>query len=320
MPTGEVELKVDELHVLSTSTPLPFQLDEENVDESLRQRYRWLDLRRPHMQRNIRTRAHVVRVIRDEMEREGFVDIETPILWKPTPEGARDFVVPSRLQPGHFFALPQSPQIAKQLLVMSGFERYYQIARCFRDEDLRADRLQELTQLDVEMAFPDQDFLFGLMERIVERIWRETIGVELEARRFGACRTTRRCSASASTGPTCASAWRSRRRPRTRAAPSSASSRTRRRSATSPCPKELLALRAAGAREPRALVGREGARLHRLPRRRRGLVADREVPRRTTCSSAGASPATRCSSSPTSRASSPRCSGSCASSSGASSS
>ena len=166
--------------MLSASTPLPFQLDEENVDESLRQRYRWLDLRRPHMQRNIRTRAHVVRIIREEMEREGFVDIETPILWKPTPEGARDFVVPSRLQPGKFFALPQSPQIAKQLLVMSGFERYYQIARCFRDEDLRADRLQELTQLDVEMAFPDQDFLFGLMERIVERIWRETIGVELE--------------------------------------------------------------------------------------------------------------------------------------------
>ncbi len=180
MPTGEVELQVDELGVLSTSTPLPFQLDEENVDEALRQRYRWVDLRRPHMQRNIRTRAHIVRVIRDEMEREGFVDIETPILWKPTPEGARDFVVPSRLQPGRFFALPQSPQIAKQLLVVSGFERYYQIARCFRDEDLRADRLQELTQLDVEMAFPDQDFLFGLMERIVERIWRETIGVELK--------------------------------------------------------------------------------------------------------------------------------------------
>ena len=180
METGEVELFVDELLVLNASTQLPFQLDEDNVDESLRQRYRWLDLRRPHMQRNIRTRAQVVRIIREEMEREGFVDIETPILWKPTPEGARDFVVPSRLQPGTFFALPQSPQIAKQLLVTSGFERYYQIARCFRDEDLRADRLQELTQLDVEMAFPDQDFLFGLIERTVQRIWRETIGVELE--------------------------------------------------------------------------------------------------------------------------------------------
>src|SRR5262249_35615440 len=172
-------LQVQSLRVLSTCTPLPFQLDEENVDEALRQKYRWIDLRRDHMQRNIRVRAQLVRIIREEMEREGFVDIETPILWKPTPEGARDFVVPSRLQPGTFFALPQSPQIAKQLLVTSGFERYYQIARCFRDEDLRADRLQELTQLDVEMAFPDQDYLFALMERIVARIWRELRGVEL---------------------------------------------------------------------------------------------------------------------------------------------
>jgi aspartyl-tRNA synthetase len=180
MPTGEVELQVDELRVLNTCPPLPFQLDEENVDETLRHRYRWIDLRRAHMQRNLRIRAQLVRIIREEMEAEGFVDIETPILWKPTPEGARDFVVPSRLQPGHFFALPQSPQIGKQLLVTSGFERYYQIARCFRDEDLRADRLQELTQLDVEMAFPDQEFLFSLMERIVTRGWKETIGVELQ--------------------------------------------------------------------------------------------------------------------------------------------
>jgi aspartyl-tRNA synthetase len=179
MPTGQVELQVETLRVLSTCPPLPFQLDEENVDEALRQRYRWIDLRRDYMQRNIRIRAQLVRIIREEMEREGFVDIETPILWKPTPEGARDFVVPSRLQKGKFYALPQSPQIAKQLLVISGFERYYQIARCFRDEDPRADRLQELTQLDVEMAFPDREFIFALMERIVERIWRECIGVEL---------------------------------------------------------------------------------------------------------------------------------------------
>ena len=114
------------------------------------------------------------------MEAAGFVDIETPIMGKPTPEGARDFLVPTRLQPGRFFALPQSPQIYKQLLVISGFERYYQIARCFRDEDLRADRLQELTQLDVEMAFPDQEFLFGLMERIVARDLARVRGVELE--------------------------------------------------------------------------------------------------------------------------------------------
>src|SRR5256714_3041003 len=180
LPTGEVELQVDELRVLSTAPPLPFQLEEEGVDETLRIRYRWLDLRREKMQRNIRTRAQLVSIIRREMEAAGFVDIETPIMGKPTPEGARDFLVPTRLQPGRFFALPQSPQIYKQLLVISGFERYYQIARCFRDEDLRADRLQELTQLDVEMAFPDQKFLFALTERIVVRIWRECLGVEVE--------------------------------------------------------------------------------------------------------------------------------------------
>jgi aspartyl-tRNA synthetase len=179
MPTGEVELQVETLRILSRSTPLPFQLDEEGVDETLRIRYRWLDLRREKMQHNIRTRARAVRIIRDEMESAGFVDIETPIMGKPTPEGARDFLVPTRLQKGRFFALPQSPQIYKQLLVISGFERYYQIARCFRDEDLRADRLQELTQLDVEMAFPDQEELFALLERIVARIWRELLDVEL---------------------------------------------------------------------------------------------------------------------------------------------
>ncbi len=180
MKTGEVELQVEELRVLATCPPLPFQLDEDNVDEALRQKYRWIDLRRAQMQRNIRIRAQLVRIIREEMEKEDFVDIETPILWKPTPEGARDFVVPARLQKGKFYALPQSPQIAKQLLVTSGFERYYQIARCFRDEDPRADRLQEWTQLDVEMAFPDREFIFELLERIVQRIWLECIGVELE--------------------------------------------------------------------------------------------------------------------------------------------
>jgi aspartyl-tRNA synthetase len=181
LPTGEVELQVDRLDVLSSSPPLPFQLDEENVDETLRIRYRWLDLRRARMQRNIRTRARMVSIIRAEMEAAGFVDIETPVMGKPTPEGARDFLVPTRLQPGRFFALPQSPQIYKQLLVISGFERYYQIARCFRDEDLRADRLQELTQLDVEMAFPDQELLFELLERTMQRVWRECLDIEVEA-------------------------------------------------------------------------------------------------------------------------------------------
>jgi aspartyl-tRNA synthetase len=180
LPTGEVELQVETLRVISTSPPLPFQLDEEGVDETLRIRYRWIDLRREGMQRNIRTRARAVGAIRREMEAAGFVDIETPIMAKPTPEGARDFLVPTRLQPGRFFALPQSPQIYKQLLVISGFERYYQIARCFRDEDLRADRLQELTQLDIEMAFPDQESLFALTERTMQSVWRDAIGVDVE--------------------------------------------------------------------------------------------------------------------------------------------
>jgi aspartyl-tRNA synthetase len=180
LPTGEVELQVETLRVLSTAPPLPFQLDEDGVDETLRLRYRWLDLRRERMQRNIRTRARAVAAIRREMESAGFVDIETPIMGKPTPEGARDFLVPTRLQPGRFFALPQSPQIYKQLLVISGFERYYQIARCFRDEDLRADRLQELTQLDVEMAFPDQELVYELTERTMRSVWRDCLGVEIE--------------------------------------------------------------------------------------------------------------------------------------------
>ena len=180
LPTGEVELQVDALEILARSTPLPFQLEEEGVDETLRLRYRWLDLRRPKMQRNLRLRSALVSTIRRVMEEAGFMDVETPILFKPTPEGARDFVVPSRLQPGRFFALPQSPQILKQLLVIAGFDRYYQIARCFRDEDLRADRVQEITQLDVEMAFPDREFLFELMERMVQEVWRDTIGAELE--------------------------------------------------------------------------------------------------------------------------------------------
>jgi aspartyl-tRNA synthetase len=179
LPTGQVELQVDTLEIVSRCPPLPFQLDEENVDETLRLRYRWLDLRRPRLQRNIRLRAQMVGVIRRTMEAAEFLDIQTPILFKPTPEGARDFIVPSRLQKGRFYALPQSPQILKQLSVIAGFDRYYQIAICFRDEDLRADRVQEITQLDVEMAFPDQEFIFGLMEQMCVAIWRECIGVEL---------------------------------------------------------------------------------------------------------------------------------------------
>jgi aspartyl-tRNA synthetase len=180
METGEVELAVDELTIVSRSTPLPFQLDEENVDETLRLRYRWLDLRRSKLQRNLSLRARMVGIIRRHMEEAGFLDIQTPILYKSTPEGARDFVVPSRLHKGRFFALPQSPQILKQLTMIAGFDRYYQIAICFRDEDLRADRVQEITQLDVEMAFPEREVLFRLMETMFAAIWRECLGVEIE--------------------------------------------------------------------------------------------------------------------------------------------
>jgi aspartyl-tRNA synthetase len=180
LATGEVELQVDTLEIVSRCPPLPFQLDEENVDETLRLRYRWLDLRRPRLQRNIRLRAQMVAIIRGVMERAEFLDIQTPILFKPTPEGARDFIVPSRLQKGRFYALPQSPQILKQLSIIAGFDRYYQIAICFRDEDLRADRVQEITQLDVEMAFPDREFIFGLMEEMCVAVWGECIGVELD--------------------------------------------------------------------------------------------------------------------------------------------
>ena len=153
MPTGEVELQVDELEIVSRSTPLPFQLDEEGVDETLRLRYRWLDMRTARMQRNLRLSHTVIASIRDTMDRLGFIDVWTPSMTRGTPEGARDFVVPVRLQPGRFFALAQSPQIFKQLCMIGGLDRYYQIATCWRDEDLRADRQFEFRQLDLELAF-----------------------------------------------------------------------------------------------------------------------------------------------------------------------
>jgi aspartyl-tRNA synthetase len=167
LPTGEVEVQVDELEIVSRSEPLPFQLDEENIDENTRLRYRYLDLRSDRMQRNLRLSATVVAAIRRFMDAQGFVDIWTPNLTKATPEGARDFLVPVRLQPGHFFALPQSPQLFKQILMVSGFDRYYQIAVCFRDEDLRADRQFEFRQLDLELAFPTRDDVFRTLEGAV---------------------------------------------------------------------------------------------------------------------------------------------------------
>jgi aspartyl-tRNA synthetase len=167
LPTGEVEVQLDELEILSSSTPLPFQLDDEGVDEPLRLKYRWLDLRRERMQRNLRLSGAVISAIRRRMEELGFVDLWTPSLIKGTPEGARDFLVPVRLQPGNFFALAQSPQVYKQLFVIGGFDRYYQIATCWRDEDLRADRQFEFRQLDVEMAFAEREDVLDVLEQAV---------------------------------------------------------------------------------------------------------------------------------------------------------
>jgi aspartyl-tRNA synthetase len=177
MDTGEVELYVDELEIVSRSVPLPFQLEEEGVDETLRLRYRWLDLRTERMQRNLRLSATVVSAIRRRMEELGFMDLWTPNLTRATPEGARDFLVPVRLQPGSFFALPQSPQLFKQLFMIAGFDRYYQFATCFRDEDLRADRQFEFRQLDVELAFADREDVLAVLEEAVRATF-EALGRE----------------------------------------------------------------------------------------------------------------------------------------------
>jgi len=167
LPTGEIEVQVDELEIVSRSDPLPFQLDEEDVDEVVRLRYRYLDLRRDRMQRNLRLSASVIASIRRTMDEQGFVDVWTPSMTRGTPEGARDFLVPVRLQPGKFFALAQSPQLFKQLFMVGGLDRYYQIATCWRDEDLRADRQFEFRQLDLELAFPVREDVLDVLERVV---------------------------------------------------------------------------------------------------------------------------------------------------------
>jgi aspartyl-tRNA synthetase len=181
LPTGGVEVTADSVEVLSASAPLPFQIEGQqgDVDEQTRLRYRYLDMRRAEAAKAMRTRAQMTRVIRQVMDEHGFLDIETPTLTRSTPEGARDFLVPCRLQPGTWYALPQSPQLFKQLLMVAGFERYYQIARCYRDEDLRADRQPEFTQLDVELSFLDEEDVYGLIEELIPRVWRDVLDVEI---------------------------------------------------------------------------------------------------------------------------------------------
>ncbi len=178
LASGQIELLAREIEVLNRADPIPFQLDEE-VKEETRLKFRYIDLRREEMQKRLRLRHAVTRAMRDYLDGHGFVDIETPMLTKATPEGARDYLVPSRTQAGKFFALPQSPQIFKQLLMMAGFDRYYQIVRCFRDEDLRADRQPEFTQLDIETSFLTRDEITGLMEGLVREIFQKVLGVKL---------------------------------------------------------------------------------------------------------------------------------------------
>ena len=179
IPTGEIEVLASEIKILNSSKPIPFQLDSMETSEEVRLKYRYLDLRRDEMQKRLRLRSKVTHFMRDFMDNNDFLDIETPFLTKATPEGARDYLVPSRTHEGNFFALPQSPQLFKQLLMMSGFERYYQIVKCFRDEDLRADRQPEFTQLDVETSFMNEDEITSLMEEMIRGLFKEVGNIDL---------------------------------------------------------------------------------------------------------------------------------------------
>ncbi|HOP18057.1 MAG TPA: aspartate--tRNA ligase, partial [Gammaproteobacteria bacterium] len=179
LSTGEIEVLGQELEILNRAETPPFQLDDDDTSEELRLRHRYIDLRRPVMQQRMMLRALSTRTLRRYLDEHGFLDIETPMLTKATPEGARDYLVPSRVHAGKFFALPQSPQLFKQLLMMSGMDRYYQIVRCFRDEDLRADRQPEFTQLDLEMSFMSEDEIMTLMEGMIRELFDTALGIAL---------------------------------------------------------------------------------------------------------------------------------------------
>ncbi|MBN2678696.1 aspartate--tRNA ligase [Acidithiobacillus montserratensis] len=179
MPSGKVELMAARIDILNRSEPVPFPLDEEDIAENLRLKYRYLDLRRPEMLARLRLRHQITRYVRRYLDDAGFMDIETPVLTRSTPEGARDYLVPSRTQPGHFFALPQSPQLFKQLLMVAGMDRYYQITKCFRDEDLRADRQPEFTQIDMEASFVDEEAVMVIAEPMIRGLFADVLGVEL---------------------------------------------------------------------------------------------------------------------------------------------
>lgn len=180
--TGEVELLADEISIFSESDPIPFALDDPNINENVRLKYRYLDLRRPVLQHNLMIRSKVCKIIRDYLDANGFIEVETPMLGKSTPEGARDYLVPSRVNPNTFYALPQSPQLYKQLLMIAGYDRYYQIARCFRDEDLRANRQPEFTQIDLEMSFVDQNDVMDMAEGMIKEVFSKILGLKFDSK------------------------------------------------------------------------------------------------------------------------------------------